>query len=282
MSRSMSILASILLAASGAHAGDGVLEINQTCAIETGCFAGDAAGFPVTITGNLAIAENGSAGSKSFRLTSDLTVSSSSTTAIEVSLNGTRIDLGGFEIRCLSSPGLPQFPQPCAAAPAGDYDGGDGIRTVSDSIDFVSIRNGLISFIGDDGLALGGHAHVTDVTIRAVGDAGVVLFTGGSVEAVRIDGTGGDGIRARESTIRGSVVRMAGQDGIETYGGRLLDNEIALSSSYAIFFSPLPQPNSYLRDNFLWSPGLGFVGQDAGPPPPIADGGGNFCDTLAC
>ena len=30
-------------------ASDGVVEINQTCAITTGCFAGDASGFPVTI-----------------------------------------------------------------------------------------------------------------------------------------------------------------------------------------------------------------------------------------
>ena len=31
---------------------DGVLEINQTCAVNTGCFSGDAAGFPVTIDGS--------------------------------------------------------------------------------------------------------------------------------------------------------------------------------------------------------------------------------------
>lgn len=33
-----------------ASASDGVLEINQTCAIQTGCFAGDTAGLPVTIS----------------------------------------------------------------------------------------------------------------------------------------------------------------------------------------------------------------------------------------
>jgi hypothetical protein len=30
---------------------DGVPEINQTCAVQTGCFPGDTAGFPVTISG---------------------------------------------------------------------------------------------------------------------------------------------------------------------------------------------------------------------------------------
>ncbi len=32
-----------------AWAVDGVLEINQACAVNTGCFAGDTAGFPVII-----------------------------------------------------------------------------------------------------------------------------------------------------------------------------------------------------------------------------------------
>ena len=36
--------------ATPALAVDGVLEINQTCAVQTGCFAGDSPGFPVTIT----------------------------------------------------------------------------------------------------------------------------------------------------------------------------------------------------------------------------------------
>jgi hypothetical protein len=38
----------VLLAISGpAHAVDGVLEINQACAVNTGCFVGDTAGYPV-------------------------------------------------------------------------------------------------------------------------------------------------------------------------------------------------------------------------------------------
>ena len=43
----MRILAPLLLLtlAIPAFASDGVLEINQTCAVNTGCFAGDTAGF---------------------------------------------------------------------------------------------------------------------------------------------------------------------------------------------------------------------------------------------
>ena len=41
----------LLLALAGpALAVDGVLEINQTCAISTGCFPGDSPGFPVSVT----------------------------------------------------------------------------------------------------------------------------------------------------------------------------------------------------------------------------------------
>ncbi len=48
---SMLILLLILALAGPALAVDGVAEINQTCAVQTGCFGGDAAGYPVTIDG---------------------------------------------------------------------------------------------------------------------------------------------------------------------------------------------------------------------------------------
>jgi hypothetical protein len=38
--------------AAPALAVDGVREINQTCAVQMGCFVGDTAGFPVTIDGS--------------------------------------------------------------------------------------------------------------------------------------------------------------------------------------------------------------------------------------
>ena len=47
----LSLIALLLVALAGpAFAVDGVAEINQTCAVNTGCFAGDFAGFPVTIS----------------------------------------------------------------------------------------------------------------------------------------------------------------------------------------------------------------------------------------
>ncbi len=78
------------LAAPGAMGSDGVLEINRSCAVQTGCFPGDAPGFPVTLTA--------AAPARSVRLTGDLTVVTGADTAIDVSVNGATIDLGGFRI----------------------------------------------------------------------------------------------------------------------------------------------------------------------------------------
>ena len=77
--RLAALLTPLLLAlglgpAGPARASDGVLEINQTCATQTGCFPGDAPGLPVTLP---------VAGS--YRLTSNLRTSSHALTAILVS-----------------------------------------------------------------------------------------------------------------------------------------------------------------------------------------------------
>lgn len=75
--RSSGILPLLLLAAaSTAHAGDGVVEINQTCAVVTGCNVNDNEGFPVSF--------NYQNAPSSFVLTSDLVVADVAT--------GTRIE----------------------------------------------------------------------------------------------------------------------------------------------------------------------------------------------
>ena len=87
-------------------ASDGVLEINQAC-VATGCFAGDAAGFPVRVT---------QAGSYIF--TSDLDVRGEANpedvNAVEVQTSdpeGVVIDLNGFRI--IGPTNCPGTPQTC-------------------------------------------------------------------------------------------------------------------------------------------------------------------------
>ena len=68
-------------------AGDGVIEISATCAVQTGCVAGDTVGYPVTLS------QPGS-----YRLTSNLVQPNAATSVINALANDIAIDLGGFEI----------------------------------------------------------------------------------------------------------------------------------------------------------------------------------------
>ena len=87
--RSTLILLLFLILAGPALAIDGVLEINQTCAVQTGCFAGDTAGFPVTITqpGSYALTGN-----------LDLSAEGVNVSGVAVSTPAVTIDLRGFQI----------------------------------------------------------------------------------------------------------------------------------------------------------------------------------------
>jgi hypothetical protein len=85
--RHLMLLLFLLTFATPALAVDGVLEINQTCGVQTGCFAGDTAGFPVTITAG-----------GSYRLTSNLVISNKDIDGILVIANSVSLDLNGFEI----------------------------------------------------------------------------------------------------------------------------------------------------------------------------------------
>lgn len=68
------------------HAAGGALEINQDCAA-VGCFAGDSAGFPITISHP-----------GSYVLTSDLLTTPANVVAISVTASPVDIDLGGHTI----------------------------------------------------------------------------------------------------------------------------------------------------------------------------------------
>lgn len=121
-----------------AQASDGVLEINQTCAIQTGCFAGDSAGLPVTI-----------AASGSYRLTSNLAIPNENTDGIQINADDVSIDLNGHAI---------QGPVTCAGTPLACVpDTGTG-RGVFDNVSTrrgSSVKNGAISGMGSTGISLG-------------------------------------------------------------------------------------------------------------------------------
>ncbi len=185
-----------------ASASDGVLEINQTCAVTTGCVAGDAPGFPVTLA---------SAGS--YVLTSDLDVSVSAsptnTTGIVVQSEGTSLDLNGFAIL---------GPVTCSKAsfePVVCGRGGAGSGVSANSVDAVEIRNGRI---------------------QGMGSWGIRCNRGCRVEAMRIAENAGGGILFMNGhgVVRDNVVLLNGGDGF--FGiGSLTSNVFERNAGVGIF-----------------------------------------------
>ncbi len=156
-------------------AASGVLEINQTCAVQTGCFIGDAAGFPVTITR-----------SGSYRLTSNLSRSSGggaqSTDFIEIREEDVSLDLAGFGLTCSAF----QINTEC---------NGDGNGISSDQRG-TSVRNGRVTGVAADGIALSSEAIVTDVIVTESGSDGVRVGSFSVVTNVIAGSNGALGITA--------------------------------------------------------------------------------------
>ena len=182
---SASIVKALLLLSllpSAALAAEGQIEINATCAIQTGCFAGDVPGYPVTIR------ERGS-----YRLTSSLVQTqipglSSASTAIDIRADGVDLDLAGFTIGCVNPLG-----GSCSGSAVGILNGGG-------AWDDLRVANGRVSGMPGDGVDLGGS-------------------TGAMVENVRASDNGGNGITVgTASRVENCTVTRSGQSGIFTNG----------------------------------------------------------------
>lgn len=214
MTRGPAILISLLLTATSARAVDGVIEINQSC-VAVGCFPGDAARMPVTIT------EPGS-----YRLTSNL-AGELGLNAIEITLPGmgpgVTLDLNGFEI-------------------AGVSGSLDGIRVTGWATRSVTVRNGTVRDFGGDGidLAIANGALVEGIHARENGERGIATGGAGVVRNSVAWGNGDSGISVNNSglvencigesntlagiyaygaTVRGSVARSNAYYGIQAYRG---------------------------------------------------------------
>ncbi len=147
-----------LLVGSPAHANNGVLEINQTCAQQTGCFPNDAAGFPVTIT------QPGS-----YRLTSNLVHTTTPTAHVEILSSYVTFDLAGFEVK---------GPVSCIGTPPGCTGGpnGRGIQVDGEGRQHVVVRNGTVRGTSIYGVRVGERGRVDDIHVDDVG--GIAVGTG--------------------------------------------------------------------------------------------------------
>ncbi|MEM7054158.1 MAG: right-handed parallel beta-helix repeat-containing protein [Pseudomonadota bacterium] len=172
------IIGLVLISAS-TLASDGVIEINQLC-VNTGCFDGDTAGFPVQIT---------SPGS--YRLTSNLDVRSLSTPqnrdAIAISSNNVTLDLNGFSLI---------GPVSCTGATPTCSPSGAGVGIVGTAlVRSVTIENGAITGFGEDGININGSPIlIRDMHISNNSDAGIVAISGGRFIDNEISNNGGIGI----------------------------------------------------------------------------------------
>jgi hypothetical protein len=238
------LLTLALVTPSLALASDGVLEINQTCAVQTGCFAGDAPGFPVTVDG---------ASPRSLRLTSDLIVPDENTDAIFIGASNTTLDLGGFEIRGVVS--CTGGGATLSCLPAGGT--GIGVNAFVGPVRAVRVINGGIRGMGSHGILLGvlgtvenvrsfnnggdgilvtGESNVSQSTSRRNGGAGILAGSGSTVLDSRVAENGGAGIEgAFGMTIDRNAVYANGGIGIDVGdGSAVLRNSVSLNSGNGI------------------------------------------------
>ncbi len=197
-----------LTLAGPALAVDGVLEINQTCAVNTGCFSGDTAGFPVTI--------DGSAGS-SYILTGDLTVPDENTSGVLVSSSYITVDLGGHSVI---------GPVVCGGTPTVCSSSGTGRGVSTTAVNGVRIRNGTVRGFGDIGVGTNASGSIEDVA--SIGNAGIGIFVGpiSTVDRSKAVANGGDGIAGA------NWVRISNSASVVNAGdGILVGNESIVSNN---------------------------------------------------
>ena len=169
------------------YAADGALEINHTCASGAGCFAGDAAGYPVEITG---------LAGRSYLLTSDLTVPNANTNGILLSgtARGITIDLAGFAIL---------GPTSCTGAPAVCVGAGSGtgILVLGTGVSGVHVFGGSVRGMGSVGLNLGTECQVERVSVTSNGGAGLIGGKSCRVDRVSAFRNGSVGIKTSEGSV---------------------------------------------------------------------------------
>lgn len=182
-----------------AYATDGVLHINQACAVNTGCFAGDSPGFPVTI-------ENAGG----YRLTGDLAASGGAN-GIEINAEDVSLDLNGFRITGGGT--------------------GTGVHVMADN---AEIRGGTISSFAD-GIGAGSEAGTgiegtSVIGVRLVGNnATGAAFAGSAtmISGCMIRNNEGNGLRffgigGMSAAVDHTQVMANGRFGIEATNGAMV------------------------------------------------------------
>jgi hypothetical protein len=210
-----------LTLATPVFAVDGVLEISHACAVNTGCFSGDTAGYPVTI--------DGTAG-RSYLLTSDLIVPDVDTDGIKVNTSDIGIDLNNFTIIRSGCEGATSN---CTPTPGGT---GSGVNGYFPQIG-ISVKNGSITGMGRYGVYLGSQAEVSGLRVRWNKLDGIFTSSGAVVSGNAAYQNGSRGIFANTgSTVSNNAVYQNGMVGIETgFAVNVLANTADQNGGVGIF-----------------------------------------------
>jgi hypothetical protein len=175
---------------------DGRLEINQTCAANDGCFAGDTPGFPVQISQ-----------SGSYVLTSGLDVPAGSD-GLKLSSGNVTIDLNGFSVI---------GPETCNNTPVTDCTGSgfeDGIDAGHSN---VTVENGKVKGFAGSGLDLSDRATIRGIRAEQNGSTGIFVEGDSLVVESQAVRNGISGINTGDrSVVRNSNAWGNGNHGIET------------------------------------------------------------------
>ena len=202
----------LLIVSTPALAVDGVIEINQACAVNDGCGSPDTAGFPVT-----------TAEGKSYRLTSDLMLPDEDTNGVHVSQYST-FDLNGFAIR---------GPAVCTGSPATceGTGSGNGIAVFTGS----RVFNGTVQGMGNTGVGFAtvDTKYVTIEEMRLIGNGGNGIHGAcGRCRVLRsiVSGNGGLGIDLAYTVDGGSMIRENQISDNNQYGIRVVGHHLVLDN----------------------------------------------------
>ena len=204
----------LLLLATPALASDGVLEINQTCAVETGCIdhsrgIGDTEGFPVTIEIP-----------GSYVLTGDLVVTDPNKDGIFIATSPIAVDLNGFEIR---------GPLDCTgfgSTVTCDPGTGRGIR--AEGHPRITVVNGSVIKFGSDGVLVAGRSRIEGVVSERNGGNGIDAGDDSVISGARANRNAGRGIEVgNAAVVSNSTSSQNGSSGVSTGSGATVSSTTA-------------------------------------------------------
>lgn len=233
--------------ASVAHAVDGVREINQVCAVQTGCFSGDSPGFPVSITTG-----------GSYRLTGNLTVPAN-TDGVDFLADGIALDLNGFEIAGAVTCTGEGSSVSCSSGNGAGIEGSAHVRQ--------SVENGRVRGFRY-GMELGKRSQIRNLVVESNNSRGILTDAQSIVSGSIVYQNQGIGIAAVD--VEHSIASGNLLDGIDSgIGCSLIGNVVRLNGRYGIYSSD----PCVVHDNAVHDNGNDGIG--------IANGGSIVSDNTA-